>query len=179
MFAWVCTFVLIVATPGGIVAARSLRGGIEHAAQIVSPGLEHANPEMTAPAQREVLMRVEEFLRKLGDRDVAGVRALLAPKALIAVARQRPDGSFANSYQTGEEFVMQLEKNAAQPKFEEPISNVAVTIESDRVAHVRAHFAIVREKRVVSSGVDHFTLLKEQDGWRIAAIAYTSLPAKP
>ena len=149
------------------------------AAQTVSPGLEHANPEMNAAAERQVRERIEEFLTKLGTRDVAGIRALLAPKILIAVVRQQRDGTFANSYQTGDEFLAQFEKNAGQPKFEEPITNVVVTIDSERLAHVRADFAVLRDGKVVSSGVDHFTLLKENDGWKIAVVAYTSLPAKP
>ena len=147
------------------------------AAQTVSPGLEHANPEMNAAAQREVRQRVEEFLKKLGNRDVAGVRALVAPKLLIAVVRQQKDGTFTNSYQTGDEFLAQFEKNATQPKFEEPITDVVVTIDSERLAYVRADFTVVRDGKVVSAGVDHFTLLRESDGWKIAFVAYTSLPA--
>lgn len=146
-------------------------------AQTVSPGLEHANPEMRRGAEREVQRRVEEFLRKLGDRDVEGVRAMLAPKLIVAVVRQQRDGSFLNTYQTGEEFMAQFEKGAGQPKFEEPIANVHVTIDSDRLAYLRADFRVVRDGTVVSSGVDQFTLLKEADGWKIAMIAYTSLPA--
>jgi hypothetical protein len=146
-------------------------------AQTVSPGLEHANPEMRTGARADVQQRVEEFLKKLGNREVDGVRAMLAPKALIAIVRQQRDGTFSNVYQTGEEFLAQFEKNAGQPKFEEPISNVTVTIDSDRLAHVRADFKVIRDGKVISSGVDHFTLLREADGWKIAAIAYTSLPA--
>jgi len=149
------------------------------AAQTVSPGLEHANPEMTAPLRRAVQKRVEEFLEKLGNRDVAGVRALLAPKALIAVVRQQPNGSFSNTYQHADEFMAQFEKGANQPKFEEPLENVIITIDSERLAYVRADFTVVRDGKVVSSGVDHFTLVKEPDGWKLAAVAYTSLPAKP
>jgi hypothetical protein len=164
------------------------------AGQTVSPGLEQANPEMRAGARREVQQRVEEFLKKLGGRDVEGVRAMLAPKAFIVVVRQqrpstdaqgavsnveRRDGTFANTYQTGEEFMAQFEKGAGQPKFEEPISNLHVTIDSERLAYLRADFKVVRDGKVLSSGVDHFTLVKEADGWKIAMIAYTSLPAVP
>jgi hypothetical protein len=153
--------------------------------QTVSPGLEHANPEMrSAEARREVQRRVEEFLKRLGARDVEGVRAMLAPKAFIIIVRQqRPstdaqgDGTFATTYQTGEEFMAQFEKGASQPKFEEPISNVRVTIDSERLAYLRADFRVVRDGKVLSSGVDHFTLVKEADAWKIAVIAYTSLPA--
>jgi ketosteroid isomerase-like protein len=152
------------------------------ASQVVSPGLEPANPEMQArpdASRREVQLAVEDFLKKLGNRDVAGVRALLAPKALIAVVRQQRDGTFANTYQTGDEFIATFEKGAGQPKFEEPISNVRVTVDSDRLAYVRADFKVVRDGKVMSSGVDQFTLIREPDGWKIAAIAYTSLPASP
>jgi hypothetical protein len=151
--------------------------GTAGAAQTVSPGLELANPEMAdVAARREVQQRVEEFLLKLGQRDAAAVRAMFAPKALIALARRQRDGAFSNSYTTGEEFMAQLEKDAGRPTFEEPLTNVRVTIESGRVAHVRADFTVVRDRKVLSSGVDHFMLLKEPDGWKIAAIAYTSLP---
>lgn len=146
------------------------------AGQTVSPGLEHANPEMTAPARRDVQKRVEEFLEKLGKRDVAGVRAMLAPKALVAVVRQQRDGSFSNTYQHADEFMAQFEKGANQPKFEEPLENVVITIDSNRLAYVRADFTVVRDGKVISSGVDHFTLLREADGWKLAAIAYTSIP---
>jgi hypothetical protein len=152
------------------------------ASQVVSPGLERANPEMQErpdTSRREVQLAVEDFLKKLGNRDVAGVRGLLAPKALIAVVRQQRDGTFANTYQTGEEFIATFEKSAGQAKFEEPISNVRVTVDSDRLAYVRADFKVVRDGKVMSSGVDQFTLVREPDGWKIAAIAYTSLPASP
>ena len=148
-------------------------------AQTVSPGLEHANPEMTAPARREVQQHVEQFLKKLGSRDVGGVRAALAPKALIVVVRQQRDGTFVNSYQTGDEFLAQFEKNANQPRFEEPITNVVVTIDSERLAYLRADFTVVRDGTVAASGVDQFTLVREPDGWKIVSLAYTSLPAKP
>ena len=147
------------------------------AAQTVSPGLEHANPGMASPEDRRDVERVVlDFLKKLGSRDVSGVRALLAPKALVAVVRQR-DKAFVNTYQTGEEFIAQFEKNAGQPKFEEPITDVVITVDSGCLAYVRAPFTIVRDGKVTSSGIDHFTLLKEESGWKIALVAYTSLPA--
>jgi hypothetical protein len=152
--------------------------GAAAAAQVVSPGLERANPEMTA-AHREVQAVVEDFLKRLGNRDAAGVRARLAPKSILAIVRQQPDGTFTNAYETGDEFMARFEKNASQPKFEEPLTNVQVTVDSGRLAYLRADFTVVRDGKVLSSGVDHFTLLKEPGGWKIAAIAYTSLPARP
>ena len=148
------------------------------AAQVVSPGLEHANPEMSAAVEREVRQRVAEFVRKLGNRDVAGVRALLAPKALIAVVRHEPGGTVATSYETGDEYLARFEKNASQPKFEGRLADPVITIDSGHLAHMRAGFQIVREGKVTASGVDQFTLVKERDGWKIAVMAYTSIPER-
>jgi ketosteroid isomerase-like protein len=170
----------MVRTPviAAVALCLALARATPGAAQTVSPGLEHANPEMAAGAEREVRTRVLEFLKKLGGRDVAGVRALLAPKMLVVVVRQQPDGAFATTYQTGDEWLAQFEKNASQPRFEEPIANEAITIESGRLAHVRADFSVVRNGQNIASGVDHFTLVKEKDGWKIAVIAYTSMPQR-
>jgi ketosteroid isomerase-like protein len=159
----------------GLCAAVVLAAAVS--AQTVSPGLEYANPEMMAAKEKAAVRQlVEEFLVKLGNRDLAGVRAAMTPKALMVVVRQR-DGAFVNSFQTGEEWLAQLEKNTNAAKFEEPLTNVHVTVDSGRLGYLRADFTVVRDGKVMSSGVDHFTLVKEPDGWKIAAAAYTSLPA--
>jgi hypothetical protein len=72
-----------------------------------------------------------------------------------------------------------FEKRANQPRFDEPIANVRVTVDSGRLAYLRADFKVIRDGKVISSGVDHFTLVREPDGWKIAVMAYTSLPASP
>jgi hypothetical protein len=68
--------------------------------------------------EQAVRARVEEFLEKLGNRDVDAVRAMLSFKAAIIVVRQQQEGGFAPSYQTGEEFIAQLEKNAKRTKIQ-------------------------------------------------------------
>ena len=135
-----------------------------------------ASAQRTTNDQQAVRQKVEEFLTKLGNRDVAGVRATMTPKALMVVVRQR-EGSFVNSIQTGEEWLAQLEKTPNAPKFEEPLTNVQVTVDSGHLGYLRADFTVVRDGKVLSSGVDQFTLVREPDGWKIVAAAYTSLPA--
>jgi len=53
-----------------------------------------------------------------------------------------------------------------------------IDIDSDHLAHVRADFRILRDGKAVSSGVDHFTLVREPSGWKFAVIAFTSMPAR-
>jgi len=120
---------------------------------------------------------VETFLRHLGDHDVDKVAAGLAPNALIVVSRQR-DGQWTNSFQSGDEWVAAMKKNPNAATFREPIANVVVTIDSDHLAYLRADFQIVRDGQVQSKGVDQFTLVREPTGWKIAVVAYTSMPAR-
>lgn|SRR5262249_16837847 len=130
---------------------------------------------------------VESFLTRLGDHQFATLDADFAPKALIVVSRLkdgRGEGApgvineWANTYQTADEWLAALKRNPNPTTFREPITNVVVTIDSDRLAYLRADFQVVRDGRVVSSGVDQFTLIREAGGWKIAMVAYTSLPSK-
>jgi len=135
---------------------------------------------LPARAQDEKAIQtvVESFLTRLGDHQFDTLDADFTPKAIVAVTRQRAGSSeWTNNYVTAEEWIASLKKNPNPTVFREPISNVKVTIDSDRLAYVRADFHTVRDGKTTSTGVDQFTLFREPSGWKIAAIAYTSMPA--
>ena len=62
--------------------------------------------------------------------------------------------------------------------FREPISNVVVTVDSDRLAYLRADFQVVRDGKALSHGVDQFTFVRENGRWKVAVVAYTSMPIR-
>jgi imidazolonepropionase-like amidohydrolase len=126
---------------------------------------------------RAVKEFIEAFLLHLGDHSVDKVAADLAPKAIVIVTRQR-DGQWTNSLQTGDEWIAAMKNNPNPTVFREPITNVTVTIDSDHLAYVRADFQVVRDGKAQSYGVDQFTLIREPSGWKIAVVAYTSMPAQ-
>jgi imidazolonepropionase-like amidohydrolase len=133
--------------------------------------------------QAEVQRTVETFLQHLGDHQFDKVAADLAPNALVIVTRQRASTdsgqpTWQNTYQTREEWLGALTRNPNPVTFREPISNVQVTIDSGHLAYVRADFQVVRNGEVLSHGVDQFTLTRDTDGWKIAAVAYTSVPGR-
>jgi len=135
-----------------------------------------ATPALAQPADKKAVQEaVERFLLNLGDHEFDKVAADLAPKAIVIVTRQR-NGEWANSFQTGDEWVAALKKNPNPVTFREPISNVVVTVDSDRLAYLRADFQIMRDGKAVSHGVDQFTLVREDGRWKLAVVAYTSLP---
>jgi hypothetical protein len=127
--------------------------------------------------QKAVQDAVEAFLLHLGDHEFDRVAADLAPKAIVIVVRER-EGHWSNSYQTGDEWLAALKKNPSPVTFREPITNVKVTLDSDQLAYLRADFQVIRDGKAQSHGVDQFTLTRESGVWKIAAVAYTSMPTK-
>ena len=71
-----------------------------------------------------------------------------------------------------------MKNNPEDTPFEERLSNIEVTIDSGELAYLRADFEIVQGGKVISYGVDLFTLLRMGDAWKIATISYTNLPGE-
>lgn len=132
-----------------------------------------ADPEAAAVRQA-----VERFLDDLGNRRIDSLEGLIAPKATMAIVRQR-DGQWTATYLTFDEWLAGLKAQASAPAFREPLTNVSVHVESGRLAHLRADFTVEIDGQVRSHGVDYFTLVKDGDAWKIAGAAYTSIPGAP
>jgi imidazolonepropionase-like amidohydrolase len=127
--------------------------------------------------ERAVQDAVEAFLLHLGDHEWDKVAADLAPKAIVVVTRDR-NSEWVNSYQTGEEWLAAARRNPNPVTFREPITNVKVAIDSAHLAHLRADFQVMRDGKAQSQGVDQFTLTRENGMWKIAVVAYTSMPVR-
>ncbi|HZR26810.1 MAG TPA: amidohydrolase family protein [Vicinamibacterales bacterium] len=125
----------------------------------------------------DIQKAVEDFLLHLGDHDWDKVAADLAPNALVVITRVR-DGVWSNSYQTRDEWLGALRRNPNPVTFREPITNITITNDSEHLAYVRADFQVVRDANVASHGVDQFTLVREDGRWKVAVVAYTSIPGK-
>ena len=166
---------------GEVMVDRVKSGGSD---QNVAPRLQPSGSdgtsghlEASASEKKAIQDVVEAFLLHLGDHEWEKVAADLAPKAMVIVTRDR-NGEWSNSYQTGDEWLAALKRNPNPVTFREPISNVVVTIDSDHLAYLRADFQVVRDGQAQSKGVDQFTLVRENGAWKIAVVAYTSLPAR-
>jgi len=162
------------------VASGRIGPGEQSAASVTTDGAIRLKPDATTDQQtiRDV---VERFLLHLGDHQVDAVAADLAPKALVIVTRTRAAAGagapeWTNSYQTGDEWIAALKRNPSPVTFREPLTNVTVTVDSNQLAYARADFQVIRDNKPVSSGVDQFTLVREASGWKIAVVAYTSIP---
>jgi hypothetical protein len=129
-------------------------------------------------AEKEVQTFVEDFLLHLGDHRFENIDSFVAPKGVVAITRFR-ENQWMNTYQTMEEWLAGLKKNANAPPFREPLNNVKVTIDGGHLAYLRGDYHIVREGKVQSKGVDQFTLLREPGGWKITVLAIEAMPIDP
>jgi hypothetical protein len=136
-----------------------------------------AQPRAQTTDEKSVQTFVEDFLLRLGDHKLDTLDADFTPNALIVVSRQR-DGQWVTTSQTAQDWLAGLKKNPNPTTFREPIENIKVTVDSGQLAYLRADFQVVRESKTISSGVDQFTLVRDNGRWKIAAVAYTSIPAK-
>ena len=136
-----------------------------------------ALPRAQNSQEKAVQAYVEDWLLRLGDHRFDTLDADFAAKSLVVTVREQ-NGKWTTTYQPGDAWLAGLKKNPNPVNFREPITNVKVTIDSDALAYLRADFKVVRDGKEMSSGVDQFTLVKEDGRWKIATIAYTSQPAK-
>lgn len=147
-----------------LVAAASLAAAVPARAQ--------------APEQLSARAAVEHFLDALGNRNLDALSALFAPKATMAIARQR-DGQWSYTTQAFEEWLAGLTAQNPGTRFREPLTNVTVHVADGQLAVVSADFTVVIDGQVRSHGVDYFTLVKDGGAWKIVNGSYTSKQGAP
>lgn len=146
------------------------------AVALLGPGLLFSQTE-TRDENAHVRQVIDRFIADIGRRDANAVAKSLTAKATFVIVRKGEAG-YQTIYTTGQEWVERMRANPGEP-FDEPLSNVQITIDSDALAHVRADFSVIRNGKVLSHGVDQFTLVREEGEWKIALIAFTSIPGAP
>ncbi len=127
-------------------------------------------------AKEKVEQTIVTFLAELGALDVEALEKRLHPMMTLLVVRKTDQG-MKTSVSERRNWLASL-RGASTP-FVERISNTVITIDGGTLAHVRTEFTVEREGRVVSHGVDHFTLIEEEGVWLITSLAYTSNPGPP
>ena len=134
-------------------------------------------PLSVSAQEAEVRKTIDNLMKALGTQDVEALADYFIEEAVLIVARQR-QGKWTNTVETAKQWLERMEDDPDASPFEERLSNVEVTIDSGELAYLRADFEIVRDGKVVSHGVDLFTLLRIAGEWKVAAISYTNLPGK-
>jgi hypothetical protein len=142
----------------------------------------NALAQPSAPAQERLDIEAEmavhdtvtQFLESLGGLRFDVLGELMTEHANVITARWSSSG-FVNRVQSRDEWLSGLLHAPPRP-FREVLTNVDIEIASGELAVVRANFAIVRATGVASRGVDFFTLVRDEGRWKLASIAFTSMP---
>jgi hypothetical protein len=125
----------------------------------------------------EVHETVVHFLELLGELRFYALGQYMTEDANVITARWSKSG-YVNRVQSGQEWLAGMMEGPGPQPFREELTNVEIEVASGELAQVRAEFEIVRDTGVASFGVDFFTLVRQDDQWKLASIAFTSIPAR-
>ena len=118
---------------------------------------------------------IENFLTAAGNYDIEAISNMFTPKANISGASLKNEKW--NSYtMTIQEFTTALKSRANPKKYKEPVNNWIIHIDGGQLAFVRADATLIRDGKLQSNNIDYFTLVKENEGWKILNGSYISTP---
>jgi hypothetical protein len=120
------------------------------------------------PEEKEVVAAAQKVFDGIAAKDAAAIKAVLLPEArLYAVRDDRQPTTTA-----GEAFAGQIAN--AQGSLLERFTETPHVMIRGRMAQVWSEYEFLRDGKFNHCGVDTFTLFKTADGWKVAAISYTT-----
>lgn len=126
-----------------------------------------------APSQEtEVLMVVQRFFDSMTAGDPEAAAGTLLPDGQFVSVRPGPDGTLVRTVRHAD-YLADMQPNG--PRLEERMWEPQVMIH-DRLALVWTPYDFHRDGRLSHCGIDAFSLIRTDDGWRIAGVTYTVEP---
>jgi hypothetical protein len=132
-----------------------------------------ALPARAQEADREaVLAVVQEFFDTMTAADSAGARAVMLPEGVSFGVREQADGLFLRG-RSNADYIAGLA--GREERVVERMWDPTVLIH-ERLAVVWTPYDIYVDGEFLHCGVDAFTLLETEEGWKIATGAFTMEP---
>lgn len=138
-----------------------------HAALCLAPNLTHAQH----PEQAAVLSIIDRYFATMAARDAEGMRAILTSEGMFhgkyvddpsQPARLMPHGPYLEALARDTATLLE--------RYWDPV----VYVEGP-IATVTTPYDFYVSRRLKHCGIDHFTLVKEADGWKISGGVFTML----
>jgi hypothetical protein len=120
----------------------------------------------------EVLAVVDRFFETMTAADSAGARAIMLPEGVSFGVREGGEGLFLGAMPNAE-YIAGLPQRSS--RIVERIWDPTVMIH-ERLAVVWAPYDLYADGQFLHCGVDAFTLLETEEGWKIAGVAFTMEP---
>lgn len=127
-----------------------------------------AVPLAQTSEEKEAVAASQKLFDAMAAHDAAAIRALILPDArLFSVRDDRPPSSTA-----GDAFAGQIA--SATGSLVERFHGAPQVMIRGRMAQVWGEYEFLRDGKFNHCGVDSFSLFKTAEGWKIAAISYTT-----
>lgn len=141
------------------------------AAQATSAKLPPAGPIPAPSADEQLVMRpVNAVLAGIAARNPAAISAQLLAGGSATIVTEQQNGSRTIERSAWPEAVARF--RPGPEKFEERLSDPA--IESDgSVALVWGNYVFLIDGKVDHCGIDHFDLVRDSSGWKIANVSFS------
>lgn len=132
----------------------------------------HGIRRYESPQRQAVLEVVQGFFDTMTVRDVAGAERLMLPEGQYFGYRQDPEGLYLFR-RTHQQYFENL-ATGTEDQLERMWDPVVLV--HDRLAVVWTPYEFNSEGQFKHTGIDAFTLIKTEDGWRIVGTAFSMEP---
>ncbi len=122
------------------------------------------------PGEKEnIISVVNQFFAVMESRSVEDAKKILIPEGFSFSIREKEKGALlkASSFQVFMESLPNLKEH-----YKETMTNPKVLIH-EHIAVLWADYKFYRDGKFSHCGVDAFSLIKTDDGWKIAGVIYT------
>lgn len=126
--------------------------------------------------EQAVLDVVQTFFDAMETRDVSAAEGVVFPEGVfISVRPEDGDGNYRNF--TNAQFLEGLA--ARESEVREFLTGIPTVLVDGDVAIVWADYTFEVDGELSHTGVDAFTLLRTEEGWKLAGGAYSVIPSRP
>jgi hypothetical protein len=136
---------------------------------------QHYDLSDLAKDEAAVKLVVEQFLTASGNYDVYAMPALFCENANIGGASLK-NGVWNTFTMTFEEYLEILKSRINPTKYTEPVSNYTIHITEGKLAFVKADAVLFIGDQPRSQNFDYFTLVKQNEIWKILNGSYVGIP---
>jgi len=118
-----------------------------------------------------VMTPVTGLLAGIAARDGQEMAKYLRPDGSATIAAEKPDGTRTVTHISAADLTARFAPGPE--KFEERLADPAIEIDGD-IAMVWSPYTFLIDGKAHHCGVDHFSLVRENGGWKIASLSWSS-----
>ena len=132
--------------------------------------IETKGPELN-PEDDKIKETINELLFAAGNYNIVALDTMVSDKAMLGISSLK-DGSWSNSEIAINDFFESVKNRKRSPYCEIP-KNYNIIVTEGRIALAKADCFLYRWGIPQTREVNHFTLIKENDKWKILNISWT------